>query len=227
MGNNIEASVSKRHKTNNSVLPIATVIFAKYGDKSGSVPELMCSRFYDCTREINIGKVHHHLRIKVNRRVGKKLKLMGKGESCTIPVLLENIEGVSVLSGMTSFKKLLVAHNERATLRMSIVNWIKLIEKRRITLSKKEIEYQNLPEIGDEPVEKEEKTSMKEADVNDDVDMLNVDDDTTVNMEDDDEERQRKIEERAEKQKLAREKRRLADEKKRAARKKFEAEKKE
>jgi len=127
---------------------------------------------------------------------------------------------------MKDFKDLLKAHSDRASLRVSIARWVKVIEKRTLAHATKLEEFENMPEIEEEPEAPEEmeveEEPEKEEEENDSATEADAE-----SAEVDPEEVQRKFAEKKEKQRLAAERKKLADEKKRAARVKLEAEKKE
>jgi len=169
--------------------------------------------------------VSSDFRININERINKKNTIEESFECFSVSVPVEIIEAVSDVSGMTSFQNLINAHREREALRSSISQRTKLIEKRIATHAKKELEFQNMPEIEDEPV-KEAKAEV-EGVVSEKREFMAVDDDDSELSEVDVEEARRKQEEKFEKRRLEREKKKLAEEKKRAARQKYEAEKRE
>merc|ERR1719397_1434936 len=226
----MSAQSKKRLKSNYSSFPLSTLMLANPGDKTGSLPELLLSGFYDCSREAKIGRQSHFFRININRKVYKGLKQKGvdpnkSSDAVSIPVPLENIEAVTVLPGMKDFKALLKAHSDRASLRVSYARWVKVIEKRTLAHSTKLAEFEKMPEIEEEPeaaaAEECEEPEQEEEEVES---PMEVDNETA---EVDPEEAQRKLAEKKEKLRLANERKKLADEKKRAERVKIEAVKKE
>jgi len=227
----MSAQAKKRLKSNYSSFPLSTLMLANPGDKTGSLPELLLSGFYDCSREAKIGRQSHFFRINISRKVYKGLKQKGvdpnkSSDAVSIPVPLENIESVTVLPGMEDFKALLKAHSDRANLRVSFARWMKVIEKRQIAHSTKLQEFQNMPELEEEPEVCEEEDVEEEPEQTEEVtdSTMEVDAETA---EVDPEEAQRKLAEKKEKLRLAAERKKLADEKKRAAKQKLEAERKE
>jgi len=227
-----ESAQSKKRlkSSNHASFPLSTLMLVNPGDKKGSAPELLCSGFYDCVREAKIGRSSHFFRINISRKVYKGLKQKGvdsnnKQDAVSIPVPLENIEGVSVLPGMEDFKALLKAHSDRASLRVSIARWVKVIEKRTLAHVTKLAEFEKMPEIEEEPEALEAAEAEEPEQEEEEIESpMEVDNEAA---EVDPEEAQRKLAEKKEKLRLAAERKKLADEKKRAERVKIEAVKKE
>lgn len=141
---------SKRQRTTYSILPLSTIILAKPGDKTGSVPELVFSGFYDCHREAKFGRNKHHLQLHISRKnkVGRR-----QDDRVSIPVPLENIEGLAVLTGTNPFEEMMQAYTDRDSIKETIKNLEKEIERRTEAYNKKEEELNALPEIEELPEE--------------------------------------------------------------------------
>jgi len=71
----------------------------------------------------------------------------------SIPVPMESIEAISVLSGMNPFEEMLRGLSEKNALEISIERWSKEIEERTAAHMAKLEELQSLPEVEDEPAE--------------------------------------------------------------------------
>jgi len=210
---------NKRQKSNVSNVPLSTVLLARPGAKDGEVPEFIFGGFYDCEREVELGRITHSLRINVNRKMSKKR------DTVSIPISLDSIAGVTVLSGMNEFEELLKAHTNRIALRASIERWGEVLEKREATHAKKLEELSLIPIIEDEPVEEvqnevENEVVETEPEVASDVqtDEAPAEDNQEVLIND---------EELEEAKRLAEEKKKLESEKQAAEMMKLEAERKE
>jgi len=136
---------TKRQRTSYSHLPLTTVILAQPGDKTGKVPKLVFSGFYDCTREAKVSRSRHYLQLNISRK--NKTNRRAAEDRVSIPVPYENIEAVAVLSGMNPFEEMIAAHSERYVLQTNIENCEKEIEKRLEAYAKKAEELSNMPEI--------------------------------------------------------------------------------
>jgi len=224
---NIEAK--KRQKSNYAQVPLSTILLATHGDKDGKAPELVFGGFYECTREAKFGKDIHFLRINVTKRKDNT------SDTVSIPVPLESIGAVSVLSGMNKFEELLRAHTDRIALLASIERFGKVIEKREGVYAAKMEELALMPVIEDEPeeeveVEPEDDAAKAEQE---EVEVVEVDPvaeiDLTVDeaTEEDAQEALMKKEQQEEEKRLAEEKKKLDDEKKAAAKMRLDAERKE
>jgi len=150
---------SKRQRVTYSHLPLSTIILAKPGDKTGSVPELVFSGFYDCHREAKFSTNKHHLQLHISRK-----SKMGRRQEdrVSIPVPLQNIEGLAVLTGTNPFEEMMQAYSDRDTIKESIENLTKEIERRTEAYNKKEEEFNALPEIEELPAEEEEEEPVAE-----------------------------------------------------------------
>jgi len=153
---------TKRQRTSYSHLPLTTVILAQPGDKTGKVPKLVFSGFYDCTREAKVSRSRHYLQLNISR----KSKTNRRSEDrVSIPVPFENIAAVAVLSGMNPFEEMIAAHSERDVIKTNIENYEKEITKRLEAYAKKSDELGNMPEIEQviEEVEEVQKTREVET----------------------------------------------------------------
>jgi len=143
------------------------VILATPGNKEGEMPELVFSRFYNCTREAKIGKDNYFLRINIKRKDGEQEHQDVKfnpDDRISIPVPLENIEGISVFSGMNPCEDLLKAYSDRLDLKASIEAWTKVIVQRTELHAKKQAAFMELPEIEEVPeIESEAEETVAEA----------------------------------------------------------------
>jgi len=149
-----EAQAKKRQKSNHSQISLTTIILAKPGNNEGEMPEIVSSRFYDCVREAKIGKSSYFLRINIGRKGGKKEfqdEEPNPEDRISIPVPLDSVEGISVLSGMNPCEELLKAYSDRFALKASIEHWSRIIAKRTDSYEKNEAKLQELPEIQEEP----------------------------------------------------------------------------
>jgi len=148
--NNDSYQSSKRQRTSYSHIPLSTIILAKPGDKTGSIPELVFSGFYDCHREAKFGRQRHHLQLHISRKskIGRR-----QDDRVSIPVPLDNIEGIAVLTGTNPFEEMMQAHSDRDAIKESIANLEKEIERRNEAYNKKEEELNALPEIEELPEE--------------------------------------------------------------------------
>jgi len=147
---------------NNAQLPLTTVILAKPGDNSGSLPDLVFNGFYDCTQEAKLGKKKHFLRLNVTRKLAKSKKPPQEEEGykpndrVSIPVPLASIEAVAVISGMNPFENLMKAHASTISLQASMEHWGRVIDRRREAMEKKKKELDDISDIEDEVEEDEE-----------------------------------------------------------------------
>jgi len=157
----------KRVKSDYAQLPLTNIILATPGNKEGDMPELVFSRFYDCRREAVLGRESYDIRINIKREGGEsehRDEQPKPDERITIPVPLENIEGISILSGMNPCEDLLKAYTDRFALQASIEAWTKVIAQRTEVHEKKRKAFLELPEIPDEPpAEPETETPAVEA----------------------------------------------------------------
>lgn len=145
---------SKRQRVSYSHLPLSTIILAKPGDKTGSIPELVFSGFYDCHREAKFSTNKQHLlQLHISRRskIGRRQE-----DRVSIPIPIQNIEGLAVLTGTNPFEEMMQAYSDRITIKEAIVNLTKEIERRTEAYNKKEDELNVLPEIEDLSEEEEE-----------------------------------------------------------------------
>jgi len=150
----------KRQRTSYSHLPLTTVILAQPGDKTGKVPKLVFSGFYDCTREAKVNRSRHYLQLNISR---KNKTARRSDDRVSIPVPYENIEAVTVLSGSNPFEEMMAAFSERFVLQTSIENFEKEIEKRLEAYAKKAEELNNMPEIEQVVEEEEEVVETREV----------------------------------------------------------------
>jgi len=135
---------------------LTTVILAQPGDKTGKVPKLVFSGFYDCTREAKVSKSRHFLQLNISRKSKTNLR---SEDRVSIPVPFENIEAVTVLSGMNPFEEMIAAHSERDVIKTNIENYEKEIKKRLEAYAKKADELGNMPEI-EQVIEDEEEVQQ-------------------------------------------------------------------
>jgi len=145
---------SKRQRVSYSHLPLSTIILAKPGDKTGSIPELVFSGFYDCQREAKFSTNKNNL---LQLHISRKSK-MGRGQEdrVSIPIPIQNVEGLAVLTGTNPFEEMMQAYLDRDTIKEAIENLKKEIERRTEAYNKKEDELNVLPEIEDLPEEEED-----------------------------------------------------------------------
>jgi len=137
---------NKRLKSSYYHIPLSTIIFAKPGDAEGKAPELVCGRFYSCNREAKLSTNSHYLQLNITRRAKRQ------GDRVSIPVPLDSIETVSVLSGMNPFEAMLKALSEKRALETSIERWGKQVIERSSAYEEKAGELQSMPEVAaDEP----------------------------------------------------------------------------
>jgi len=164
-------------KSSYSHIPLSTIIFAQPGDSSGKVPELLFSRFYNCSREAKISTSSAFLQLNVTSLGRNKQK-----DRVSIPVPIESIEAISVLSGMNPFEEMLRGLSEKNALESSIERWSKEIEERSAAHAAKLEELQSLPEVEDEPVEEsaEIKEDNENADNAMDTEAVGYEGDTNV-----------------------------------------------
>jgi len=144
---------SKRQRVGYHHLPLSAIILAKPGDKTGRIPELVFSGFYDCHREAKFGRNKHQLQLHISRKskVGRRQE-----DRVSIPVPLDNIEGLAVLSGTNPFEEMMQAYSDRGSIEESIENLTKEIERRTEQYNKKDEELNALPEIEELPEEEKE-----------------------------------------------------------------------
>jgi len=137
---------NKRLKSSYYHIPLSTIIFATPGDAEGKAPQLVCGRFYSCNREAKLSTNSHYLQLNITRRAKRQ------GDRVSIPVPLDSIETVSVLSGMNPFEEMLKALSEKRALETSIERWGKQVIERRSAYEEKAGELQSMPEVAaDEP----------------------------------------------------------------------------
>jgi len=174
----------KRLKVSQTQLPLTTIILATLGNNEGKMPELVFSRFYDCTREAKIGRQTYSLRININRKDGEREHQDEdfKSERVSIPVPLTHIEGVSVLSGMNAGEELLKAYSDGIALQASIKNWKKVIAKRTELHAKKQTVLEDLPEIEDKP--KSESEIEQDAEQEKELEAQEVNGDDALDVKD-------------------------------------------
>jgi len=154
LGRTAEAQAKKRQKSNHAQIDLTTIILARQGNNEGEMPELVSSRFYDCTQEAKIGKNSYFLRINISRKGGKKKyqdEDPNPDDRISIPVPLDSVEGISVLSGMNPCEDLLKAYSDRFALKASIEHWKKIIAQRTESYETNQTKLQELPEIEEEP----------------------------------------------------------------------------
>merc|ERR1711920_35310 len=148
------APANKRQKASHTDLPLTNVILATPGKNDGELPELVFSRFYNCKREAKIGKDSYFLRINIKRKdynqEHQDVKLNPE-DRISIPVPLENIQGISVISGMNPCEEVLKAYSDRLDLKASIEAWTKVIAQRTELHAKKQAAFLELPEIAEIP----------------------------------------------------------------------------
>lgn len=164
MGNKRPSTITttrakKRVKSDFAQLPLTNIILATPGNKQGEMPELVFSRFYDCRREAVLGRESYDIRINIRREGGESEhqdEQPKSDERITVPVPYENIEGISILSGMNPCEDLLKAYTDRFALQASIEAWTKVIAQRTEVHAKKQKAFLELPEIPDEPEAKPE-----------------------------------------------------------------------
>lgn len=222
----------KRQKSSHVVVPLATILLGTHGDKDGKAPELVYGGFYECNREAKFGRDTHFLRINVTRRKDQT------SDTVSIPVPLDSIGAVSVVSGMDKFEELLKANRDRNALLQSIERFGKLIEKREGVYATKMEELALMPVIEDEPEEEEEEEpeqeeqgeegeKAEEEDAEEEPETetdIATEDATTV---EDPQEALLKKEQEEEEKRLIEEKKKLDDEMKAAAKMRLDAERKE
>jgi len=141
-------------KVNHTELPLTTIILAKPGNYEGDFPTLIFSRFYDCTREANIGRKNHYLRINISRKGGEQEhqdEQFLTDDRISIPVPLSHIEGISMISGMSPCEELLKVYYDRFTFKANIAHWKRIIAKRIEVHAKKQTDFLAIPEVEDEP----------------------------------------------------------------------------
>jgi len=223
---NENTEAKKRQKSNHAQLPLSTILLARHGDKDGKAPELVFGGFYECNREAKIGRESHFLRINATRRKDKI------SETVSIPVPLESIGAVSVISGMNKVEKLLKAHTDRISLLASIERSGRIMEKREGVYAAKMEELALMPVIEEEPEQEAEEKSDEEVEKKEEQvieDQTEAETDMAVEdaTEEDTQDNLLKKEQQEEERRLALEKKKLDDEKKAAAKMKLEAERKE
>lgn len=153
-------------------------------------------------------------------------------DTVSIPVPLDSIGAVSVVSGTNKLAELLNAHKDRIALLTSIDRYGKLIEKREGVYAAKMEELALMPVIEEEPEEdpqKEleeegEKAEEQPAEAETEAETDIAEEEAT---EEDEQEAQMKKEQQEEEKRLAEEKKKLDDEMKVAAKMRLDAEKKE
>merc|ERR1711920_250094 len=148
------APANKRQKASHTDLPLTNVILATPGKNDGELPELVFSRFYNCKREAKIGKDSYFLRINIKRKDYNQEHQdieLNPEDRISIPVPLENIQGISVISGMNPCEEVLKAYSDRLDLKASIEAWTKVIVQRTELHDKKKAAFLELPEIAEIP----------------------------------------------------------------------------
>jgi len=202
---------SKRQRTSYYHLPLTTIILAQPGDKTGEVPKLVYSRFYDCTRDAKICKDKYSLQLNISRKAKTNRKTCE--DRVSIPVPLDNIEAVGILSGMNPFEEMVAAHYEQNSLNASIDSLRKEIQRLQESHVTKAGELNNLPEMEEVFNDKEVKTDdmddaaevqVREADTEEMNDLPQVEDDVPQNQELNEEEKKKEEEELARQQELER-----------------------
>jgi len=133
---------NKRLKSSYYHIPLSTIIFAQPGNTEGKTPELVCSRFYNCNREAKLSTNSHYLQLNITRRAKRQ-----GGDRVSIPVPLDSIEAISVLSGMNPFEEMLKALAEKRALETSIERWGKQVLERSAAYTEKFGELQSMPEV--------------------------------------------------------------------------------
>jgi len=223
----------KRQKSSHVQVPLETILLGTHGDKDGKAPELVYGGFYECNREAKFGRDTHFLRINITRRKDQT------ADTVSIPVPLDSIGAVSVVSGMNNFEELLKAHGDRDALLQSIQRYGKLIEKREGVYATKMEELALMPVIEDEPEEEEEEEVEEVEEPEEEAEKAEEEDaeeepetETDVATEDvttveDPQEALLKKEQEEEEKRLIEEKKKLDDEMKAAAKMRLDAERKE
>merc|ERR1719499_2475646 len=80
----------------------------------------------------------------------------------SIPVPLNSIEAVSVISGMNSFEEIMKGHASTIALQASMEHWRRVIERRKEVANKKKQELEDLSEVEDEQEDDESEPSEEE-----------------------------------------------------------------
>jgi len=149
------------------VLPLSLILLAKQGDKTGTAPKLVFSRFYNCSHEVKFGREKHKLQLIARQEVE------GKSETVSLPIPLESITGVAAIPGVNDYEKLLIAYDDRASLRSSIEHMVEVMEKKEAVFLEKSAELESMSEVEEEEEveETEDGESQEEEDVKDDDEL--------------------------------------------------------
>jgi len=177
----------KRQKKVEVDIPLSTILLATYGEKDSKLPGLIFGGFYECTRQAKLGTNNNVLRINVTRRKDQN------SETVSIPVPVDAIREVSVVSGMNRFEELLMAPSKQDTLLASIERLSNTIEKREGIYAKKMEELELMPVFEDEEGDNCEEETVKENNADEEEADIT---DQQQDMETEKEEREQKREER-------------------------------
>merc|ERR1719397_1835001 len=103
---------SAEMKQEQFTLPLSMIILADLGNSSEKLPNLLTG-FYDWTKQAKIGRKTHFLRLNLTSKCPEDEKeSTEKGEfkpkKISIPISLDKIEKISVISGMKPFEQMML-----------------------------------------------------------------------------------------------------------------------
>lgn len=141
---------SAKMKKEQFTLPLSKIILADLGNSTEKLPNLLTG-FYDWTKQAKIGRKTHFLRLFLTSKSPqdeKEYEEKGelKGKQISIPISLDEIEKISVVSGMKPFEQMMMAHSKSIALHISIERLRKVIENRSKSLQKEKTQLKTLNE---------------------------------------------------------------------------------